>query len=689
MLELVGGKSFTKITSKMSDKNENNMDQGIADFEEEDNNPFPHIKGLASLMSEHRLYDSDDKEGTSGGEKAKQMDDDPSVLLYKSNKQSNENKDILSGDTFKSIQINYESRVTRLLRPNSKISINIIKAGSSNEGMINSSKTYIVYTIQLLNNDDPGDEIQTRRRYSDFESLREILTKIYPLIIIPPIPPKNYSKFSVFSGIVGTNTTSNSSMNSPESNNLSGDYDGGPTSISNKYSYINSTHLNKLKLIEHRKRLLSNFLNNCLSIPQIRNLEFFAKFLDPNANWSDETALISNQLPKSIYHLNPENGLKTDPLYDNLPNPSNSHALNISFLKSLQENRRKLSIKGRKSKTGTTEEEPVNEASDSVKSSGSKDIIDPTRSDMIIDTSYLDSTNEKIMINFMGLANDYTELGTIFNSFSLVLSDSPIIRTAKAKGVDDYDSKLNIIFDKIGQVFDRSYVATNALIAELETKFSEPLGEAVQFTNILEFIQKFQRRKVKQQELVETELEDKKHELHDLTRAEAESSRIDDVLHSRVISKDSNFDFSDAASNDNYANENNNASDANKQQDKGKSKKNNSKFSSKTKYLSSINSFKKITQYVSEIIDQNPEETRKTKIVNIRKRIEILEKCSTIMIQDLSYIADEIEKNFTLFHKKQIRDMYEILLRYNGFLVGWAKKNLDIWEEVKEELERL
>ena len=100
--------------------------------------------------------------------------------------------------------------MTKLLKPGTKIKIQITEAGNSNEGMANLLKKYVVYTIKLVNLDNLNDDILTRRRYSDFESLRDVLTKVFPLIIIPPIPPKNYFDFSVLNGLVGSNSEASS-----------------------------------------------------------------------------------------------------------------------------------------------------------------------------------------------------------------------------------------------------------------------------------------------------------------------------------------------------------------------------------------------------------------------------------------------------------------------------------------------
>ena len=47
-----------------------------------------------------------------------------------------------------------------------------------------SKSSYIVYVIS-----SPGHE--AKRRYSDFEALREALEKLHPTLIIPPIPSKH------------------------------------------------------------------------------------------------------------------------------------------------------------------------------------------------------------------------------------------------------------------------------------------------------------------------------------------------------------------------------------------------------------------------------------------------------------------------------------------------------------------
>lgn len=572
-----------EIDSKAGEINGDNHEGDSGSFEE-DNNPFKHDGGLTSLI-------------TSQGQLSAivEPEDDESIHLYSTAK---------SKDTYKTVMMECESRVSKLLKPDVKVKILISDAASSNEGSVNLSKKYVVYTIKIIDM-NKGEEILTRRRYSDFESLREILTKIFPLLIIPPIPIKNYFNLK---SLVGEN-----------SNNSNGN--------SQNYSYINSSKLNKTKLIEHRKRLLTNFLNNCLQIPQIRNLEFFAKFLDPNANWSDEISLIMSQLPKSIYNSNPENGLKSDSIYSFLPNPIPNQT--ISFL---NKNKNKLTKK-------------VNLSGQNL----------PSPPSTIIDTSSLDYLNKKIMESFIGLSNDYSDLGTTFNSFSLMLAENDN---------SNQDIKVNIIFDKIGQIFDRSYLTINSLVSDLETKFSEPLGEAVQYTSTLQDVIKYQTRKEKQKLLLDSEISDKQKELKSILSSDIDSGKVETAVNDQGKPNNAgkSFDLKDKESSD-------------------KSSSSSSKFK--------LFSIKKLTKYVNEIIDQNPEETRKQRSITLRDKIATLEKCQKIMLEDLSYITDEINKNFKIFREKQLKQIYDILVTYNGFLIGWAKKNIEIWEEVRDEIAKL
>lgn len=85
-----------------------------------------------------------------------------------------------------------------------------------------------------------------RRRYSDFYSLRDTLVRLHPTLVIPPIPEKH-------------------SM---------ADYAAKPTKAKEDEA-----------IIDHRKRMLSSFLNRCRKLQDVREDGVFWKFLEPNATW--------------------------------------------------------------------------------------------------------------------------------------------------------------------------------------------------------------------------------------------------------------------------------------------------------------------------------------------------------------------------------------------------------------------
>ena len=91
-----------------------------------------------------------------------------------------------------------------------------------------------------------AQDLEVRRRYSEFESLRNNLALLYPCLIVPPIPEKHtFSDYATAPRLAKEDVT----------------------------------------MIDLRKRMLGVFLNRCLRMKEIRRGTVFAKFLDPNASW--------------------------------------------------------------------------------------------------------------------------------------------------------------------------------------------------------------------------------------------------------------------------------------------------------------------------------------------------------------------------------------------------------------------
>ncbi|VDB88578.1 unnamed protein product [Peniophora sp. CBMAI 1063] len=146
------------------------------------------------------------------------------------------------------------------------------------------SSPYIAYVIKSGN-------ATARHRYSEFESLRNGLTRLYPTLIIPPIP----SKQSI-----------------------------------GEYAIKQGKAKEDANMIARRRRMLQTFLNRISRHPILSNEHVFHRFLDGEVSWSE----IMNSPPLSLL---PKNLLKapahnpTDPqaspAYQALPNPSALHPL--------------------------------------------------------------------------------------------------------------------------------------------------------------------------------------------------------------------------------------------------------------------------------------------------------------------------------------------------------------------------
>jgi len=148
----------------------------------------------------------------------------------------------------------------------------------------NSASPYITYVIR-------SGTAEARHRYSEFESLRLNLTKLYPTLIIPPIPSKQ--------------------------------------TISD-YAIKQAKAREDVAMIARRKRMLQTFLNRIARHPIISNEHVFHRFLQGEVSWTEvlHSPPIS-QLPKNILKAPAHNptDASASPAYEALPNPSPAHPL--------------------------------------------------------------------------------------------------------------------------------------------------------------------------------------------------------------------------------------------------------------------------------------------------------------------------------------------------------------------------
>ncbi|KAL0953491.1 hypothetical protein HGRIS_004721 [Hohenbuehelia grisea] len=169
----------------------------------------------------------------------------------------------------------------RVLHSGEEVEILIVDALKTSVG---SSSPYIVYVIRT-------GTAEARHRYSEFESLRLNLSKLYPTIIIPPIPSKQtLGDYAIKQGKAKEDTA----------------------------------------LIARRKRMLQTFLNRIARHPILSNEHVFHRFLDGEVSWTEvlnspPLSLLPKNLLKAPSH-NPTDQ-NASPAYAALPNPSAAHPL--------------------------------------------------------------------------------------------------------------------------------------------------------------------------------------------------------------------------------------------------------------------------------------------------------------------------------------------------------------------------
>ncbi|KAL0580602.1 Sorting nexin, cytoplasm-to-vacuole targeting pathway/endosomal sorting [Marasmius crinis-equi] len=169
----------------------------------------------------------------------------------------------------------------RELHSGEDIEILIVDALKTSAG---SASPYITYIIQTGN-------VRASHRYSEFESLRSNLAKLYPTLIIPPIPSKQ----------------------------TIGDY-----------AVKQAKAKEDAAMIARRKRMLQTFLNRLAKHPILSNEHVFHRFLDGEVSWTEVlNSPPLTLLPKNILKAPAHNPTdqEVSPAYAALPNPSAAHPL--------------------------------------------------------------------------------------------------------------------------------------------------------------------------------------------------------------------------------------------------------------------------------------------------------------------------------------------------------------------------
>lgn len=360
-----------------------------------------------------------------------------------------------------------------------ELEIQITHAGKNAEG----GGSYITYTIRT-------GEIEVRRRYKEFASLRETLVNLHPTLIMPPIPEKHSIA----------------------------DYAAKPTKAKEDAG-----------IIELRQRMLTTFLNRCRRMKEVREDGVWWRFLDPNVSWSE---VLHSHPAASV----PKNNLKAPPL--DPANPTQAH----SYLPVPSQNAKLRSTSG-SSASGTPTSPPPASTLASAASHTTPQVqyarfpplsqqlsetdLDPyfstfensTKELETLLTGSMEKVNARLLRHLFSLGDDLMDLGARYNAFSLSEQSQSVAHA----------------IEKAGQACDFTYIQSRDLSSSLSAGFAEPMRESAQFATVVRSVLKYRVLKRVQEEMTRDELEKKKATLEQLERSEMEAKRIEQYMTSSGI----------------------------------------------------------------------------------------------------------------------------------------------------------
>lgn len=249
------------------------------------------------------------------------------------------------------------------------------------------------------------------------------------------------------------------------------------------------------------------------------------------------------------------------------------------------------------------------------------------------------------------MANDYAELGAVYNGFSL----------------NETGAVANAI-EKVGQAVDASYTETGQMVTSLEGEFAEPIQEHAQFAQIIKQVLKFRHMKHAQVESIENSLNNKKDTLDSLLRMENEAKRLEEAMtRERTIGANAV-----------------NVDEINQQEEEGENPyRTSSNSSSSTVRLDHrpanwgggpMKVISAVGHTLQNIIDVNPEATRRNQIGMSKDAMGVLQVALDITKTDLSTISTELQSDLDRFQTEKIQDMRDMLIAYAKIHIRYCQK---------------
>ncbi|KAF4553432.1 PX domain-containing protein 2 [Elsinoe fawcettii] len=550
----------------------------------------------------------------------------------------------------------YDSRIEQILYENPDLEIQIVAAGKNAEG-----GGYIVYTIRT-------GEIEVRRRYSEFASLRQTLVALHPTLIIPPIPEKH-------------------SM---------ADYAAKPTKAKEDEG-----------IIELRKRMLATFLNRCRKMKEVREDGVWWRFLDPNASWNE---VLHSHPVASI----PKNNLKAPPL--DPANPSPGH----QYLPVPSSSAKLRSASGTSaSGTPTQSSMAASQASSASHTTPGPQIfgrfppeagslgeaeLDPyfvqfesssKELELLLQGS-MEKVNQRMLSHLFKLGEDMVDLGARLNAFSL----------------SEQSQTVGAAVEKTGQAFDTTSLETKELSHNLSAQFAEPMRESAQFAGVVRNVLRYRILKRVQEEMTREQLDKQRNSLESLERSELEAKRIQQYLETagspgspprRSASTGSNVGKKNPAKDSlpRRAEDDTASIDSDFPPTHGSPAPSASQGLPASQELSHKRTtssggnfvtskiFGRLSHAFNGALDTDPERARRDQIGKTKESLVQLEQALEVSEKDVKDASQGVMKDLKRFQADKEEDLRRYMMNFARCQIHWAKRSIEVWEEAKAEVSKI
>ncbi|OQO13770.1 hypothetical protein B0A48_02001 [Cryoendolithus antarcticus] len=619
-------------------------------WDDEDNNPYGSFQRRGSEGSDIQSPVERYERPTTPPSGNSSPDQQPQFLTKSAELSDEElNDDRPRGQKIDPPKGGYDSRIQQILYEQPELEILIVQAAKNHEG----GGSFIAYTIRT-------SDVEVRRRYSEFASLRSVLVSLHPTLIIPPIPDKH--SFA--------------------------DYASKPTKAKEDTG-----------IIELRQRMLGTFLNRCKRMKQVREDGVWWRFLDPNASWSE--VLHSHpaaSVPKNILKAPPLDPANPTDAHQWLPVPSQSAKLRS----------------GSASSSGTPNSPPVSASTPSAAAHSTPSIqyarfppaganlreedMDPYFSSFESNTKELETlltgsmekVNQRLLRHLYSLGDDLMDLGARYNAFSLSEQSQSVAHA----------------IEKTGQACDFTYIASRDMSSALSAGFAEPLRENAQFASVVRSVLKYRVLKRVQEEMTRDELEKKRTSLDQLERSEAEAKRIDQYMTSSGIHNaprrtPSNGSQTDRATRNREEDNTSVDSDFPSNTTVPSAPQGNDYASPAPSSPSPANGHKRATSGVANklfgrltyaiqgVTDADPQRARQDALGKTKESLVHLEEALEVSRRDVKDASQGVMEELRRFQVDKEGDLEGYMLNFARAHVEWSKRSMHEWQSAKAEVGKI